>query len=121
MITRLAITLVANAVALWAAHTLVDGFSLSLETTALIQVVVLFTLLNIFIKPILKVVLSPFILITMGLGIIVINALLLYVLTWISDTVMITGLYPLVYATLIIGIINMLIHMVARPWYKKRG
>jgi len=97
---------VINGVALWAADYFVDGFSISSDIVVFLKVTVVFTLIEVLVRPILKFVLSPFVFITFGVGIIVIDALVLLFLSRIMPQVAIAGLYPLVCATLIIGLVH---------------
>ena len=106
-----------NAIALWVAQRFVTGFSLPSDIKTFAYVVAVFTLINFFIKPILHAVLSPVVVLTLGLGIIIINALVLFILDWLMVSVTIAGLYPLLYATLIIGAINIVLHVAARHAY----
>lgn len=84
----LALRTVANAVALWAASAILSGFSLGehsrgLDRVGLILVVaLLFGLLNALVKPVLQLFGLPFILLTLGLFLIVINAGMLVLTAW---------------------------------------
>jgi len=53
------------------------------------------------------------------LGIILVNALTLYLLDFLSEGVNIEGLTALLYATLIIGLINIAISFSAKNLYKE--
>ncbi len=118
LLARFILLVASNAIALFAADYFIEGVSFPTTPLVFIEVIAIFTLLNFFLKPIIKAVLSPLIVLTLGVGIIVINALMLYILDWALDTVTIAGLYPLVYATLIIGVINTIIHFSARKLHK---
>jgi uncharacterized membrane protein YvlD (DUF360 family) len=61
--------------------------------------------------------LGPIIIITLGLGIIIINAIILYLLDYFLVQITISGLYPLIYATLIISVINLVFHFSAKRAY----
>lgn len=113
-IIKLVFLLVANALALLAAAWLVPGFHLSLTPAIIVQVTVVFTLVNIFIKPIVKVILSPLIILTLGLAIVVINALMLYVVDWASAGLTIDTIPALVWSTLIISIVNGILHIASK-------
>lgn len=64
-------------------------------------------LLNIIVKPVLKVLATPLIILSLGLFIIVINALLLWLVDYVFDFVIITDIATLIWATITIGIINL--------------
>jgi len=118
-LARFVFGLFSNALALWLAAYVVSGFFLEQTVTTYIEVTVVFTLLNLFIRPFLKLLLSPLIIITLGLGVVVVNALMLYILDWALSSVTIAGLVPLVYATLIIGAVNLVLHASAKHLYHK--
>lgn len=123
LISRLIVIFIANAIGLFLAAYYVKGFWVSPSIITYVEVAGVFTLLNIFVRPILKLVLSPFLLITFGLGIVAVNALVLYILyriypTYIDLGMATSGLYPLVYATLIISVVHFIIGFAAKRAYK---
>lgn len=105
-IGRLLVYLVANAIGIGIAAYFIEGVSIDSTIEAYLKAAALLTIGNLLVRPILKIVLGPLIIITLGLGIIVVNALILYGVDYISTDITITGLYPLVYATLILAVIN---------------
>jgi putative membrane protein len=105
-ITKIAFLFILNAAALYAAEYFVDGFEISGGNVDFAIVAAIFTLINIFIKPVVKLVLSPLIIITLGLGLLFVNAAMLYFLDFISSSVIINGVTPLAYATIIISIVH---------------
>ena len=64
-----------NLIALAIAAKFVPGFTISFEPIVFAQITAVFTLINIFIKPIIKIVLTPVLILTFGLGIIFVNAI----------------------------------------------
>lgn len=86
-----AIKTVINGVALWIAALLVDGieFGENADNWQVVKTVLLvalvFGILNTFVRPIAKVISLPFIILTLGLFVFVINALMLQLTSWISD------------------------------------
>ncbi|KKS82785.1 MAG: hypothetical protein UV58_C0005G0039 [Candidatus Wolfebacteria bacterium GW2011_GWC1_43_10] len=117
LIFKLIFLLASNAIALAIADYFVSGFDIQPTWQAYLEVIAVFTLINLLVRPILKLVLSPIIFITLGLGVIIVNALVLYALDWLVTGVTIAGLYPLVYATLIISIANFAFHFSAKRAY----
>lgn len=103
-ITKIAFFLILNVATLYAADYLIDGFEIAAGWQNLIIVAAIFTLINTFIKPIIKLILSPLIIVTLGLGLIFVNAAMLYFLDFISDSVIISGIAPLIYATIVISV-----------------
>jgi putative membrane protein len=83
------IRVVVNAIALGVACWLLSDISLSGGTTTervlrLLLVAVVFGLVNALVRPIVKLLSLPFILLTLGLLIFVINALMLMLTSWLS-------------------------------------
>ncbi len=98
-----------NFIGLYMAAYYIDGFILSEDPFKILVVALLLLLGNIFIKPILKLILSPFIIITLGLFILVINGFILYLIDFLSAYITINGIEPLVYGTLIISVVTVLV------------
>jgi putative membrane protein len=87
---KLLIRLLVNAVALGVAAWLLQGIAVEGATTArrivtLLVVAAIFGLVNALVKPIATLLSLPFIVLTLGLLIFVINALMLLLTSWISD------------------------------------
>jgi putative membrane protein len=83
------IWVVVNALALAAAAWLLDGIDVAGESTSdeavtLILVALIFGVVNAIVEPIVKLFSIPFILLTLGLFLLVINALMLMLTDWIS-------------------------------------
>ncbi len=102
-----------------AAGYFVAGFEIAPGFASYLTVAAILTLINIFIKPLIKLVLTPVIILTLGLGIILVNALILYLLDFFSSEITIIGITALIYATLIISIVNILINFSAKRAYKQ--
>lgn len=86
---RFLIWVVVNALALAAAAWLLDGIDVAGESTSdeavtLILVALIFGVVNAIVEPIVKLFSIPFILLTLGLFLLVINALMLMLTDWIS-------------------------------------
>lgn len=76
--------LLINAAALWAAIQLVDGIEHRGTWWSLLFVALVFGLLNASIKPLLTLLSLPIIILTLGLFLFVINALMLLMTGWVS-------------------------------------
>jgi putative membrane protein len=89
---RFLIWVVVNAGALAVAAWLLDGIRVSGDTTeekaiTLAVVALIFGLVNAIVEPIVKLFSLPFIILTLGLFLIVINALMLLLTSWISEQI----------------------------------
>jgi putative membrane protein len=87
---KLVMRLVVNAIAVAAAAWLLSGITLSGTSTTrkvitLLVVAAIFGLVNAIVKPLATILSLPFIILTLGLLIFVINALMLLLTSWISD------------------------------------
>ena len=98
-----------NTVALYAASWIVAGFSFNGGIKEYIIAGVVLGLLNMIIRPVLKLISMPVIILTLGLFTIVINALLLWLVGYIFDFITISDVMALVWATIVVSIINVII------------
>lgn len=78
------IQILVNAAALWVAVQLVDGISFNGEWWKLLIVALAFSLLNTYLRPILRILSIPLTIITFGIFLLVINALMLLLTSAIS-------------------------------------
>lgn len=103
------IRILGNSVALYAASWFVAGFVFTggIKEYAIAGIVL--GLLNMLVKPVLKLISMPVIILTLGLFTIVINALLLWVVDYIFDFMTIGDIYALIWATVVIAIVNMMV------------
>ncbi|MGD1003072.1 MAG: phage holin family protein [Minisyncoccia bacterium] len=123
-LARLVIIVGGNALALWLAYLWVPGFIFGGNWITLILIALVLAILNFFLKPILTLVLGPIIILTLGLGVIIVNAIILWLLPIVADhvdflsgSITIQNVPPLYYlgtlivTTLIVSIINFFIHL----------
>lgn len=104
------IKLLVNAAALWVADYMLTGFSVSGGLRGYVIAGTILALLNIFVRPLLKLLSFPLILLTFGLFTVVINAMMLWLTASLvgSITIEITGAVALLWATFIVSLMNML-------------
>lgn len=85
---RLILTILANALALWVAAVTLDGISFggsgSGQALTIVLVAALFGVLNALVKPVLKLLSLPFIILTLGLFLLVVNAIMLWLTSWLA-------------------------------------
>jgi len=72
------VRLVVNAVALWVATQLVSGISYTGDGVSLLGVALVFGVLNVLLKPVLLILTLPFLILTLGLFTLVLNAVMLW-------------------------------------------
>ena len=103
------IRILGNSLALYAATYLVPGFVVNGGVKEYILAGVLLGVLNFAIKPVLKLIFTPLIIITLGLWTIVINALMLWIVDYVFDFVVVQDLTALVWAVIIISVVNIIV------------
>ncbi len=107
-----------NVVAFLAALYFIPSFTISTDFADLIITAGVFALLNMSVRPILKLILGPIIFLTLGLGIILVNAIILYILDILDSSITIQDTTTLVYATLIISAVNLITHLAAKSLFR---
>lgn len=83
---RFLIRLLINAAALWIATQIVPGVTHTGRWTSLLLVALVFGVLNAVVRPILKLLTCPLIVLTLGLFTFVINALMLWLTSVVSES-----------------------------------
>lgn len=119
IISRLILSTFINIIAILIANRYLSGFEVKENLEALFYLAGALALINVFLKPIIKFFLSPFILLSLGILSFFINAGLLYLLDFLSSDIKINSIKDLLIATLIFSILNILMSFSARSVYKK--
>ena len=118
LISKLLATLFGNALGLWLAGKYITGVETPIDLTTieslreLLIASAALTAINLTLRPMLKLILSPLIILTLGLGLILINASTLFLLDYLMTSVTIGGLLPLLYATLLISAVNLIVRKI---------
>lgn len=99
---------------------IVPGISYDSGTTLFVVVIVL-SLLNVIVKPLLLLFTLPFIVLTLGLGIWLVNAVLLYVAARLVDGFDVRGAGPALLGALIISVTNLVMNRLLAPPRKPPG
>jgi len=116
-IGRFIILIFSNIVAIMASSYFIKDFIFKGDFMDLVVTAAIFTIINLIFRPVLKLLFGPVIILTMGLFIIIINALTIYILDIVSAQITIQGYLPLLVATIIFGVINIIINISTR-WTK---
>ena len=103
-----------NAVALYAATWFIAGFSVVGGIKEYVLAGLVLGLLNATVRPVLKLISTPVIILTFGLFTLVINALLLWAVGYIFDFIIIANIVSLVWATIIIGVVNIVVSAIVK-------
>lgn len=100
-----------NAAALWAAAALVPGLEFNGGVGRLLLVAAVFGIVNTTLRPLLTILTCPLIIITLGLFTLVINALMLLVTGWLSESwnlgFTVTGFWAAFWGGLVVGLVSM--------------
>ncbi len=108
---RLAITWAFNTVALFVATWLLSGLSYGSDWWALLVAGLVFTLVSLFLKPVLAVLSIPFIVVTLGVFYLLINVFMLYLTHWIVPQFAIATFWWALLAAIIVSAVNGILHM----------
>lgn len=112
---RLILRLLANAAALAVATFLLSGIGLTAPTTegkvvTLLVVALIFGVVNAVVKPVFTFVTAPLVLLSLGLFLLVINALMLLLTSWVSTRVdlgwSVDGFLTAVFGALIVSVVS---------------
>ena len=110
--------ILATAAALWIATQIVPGVTHSGPWTSLLLVAIVFGVLNAIVRPLLKLLTCPLILLTLGLFTFVINALMLWLTSAISATLglgfHVAGFVPAFLGALVITVVSVLVSLILR-------
>lgn len=99
-----------NAIAIAIAAYIIPGIEVTNDIVPLLIVGAIITITNALIKPILTLLTCPFILITLGLFILVVNGLVLQAAAYFAgDAFIINGFWPAFWGGIIMAIVNMIL------------
>ncbi len=102
----LILKLLINAAALWAAGELIGGIDLTGDFWTILLVALIFGIVNTFIKPVLKVLSFPVIILSLGLFTLVINAAMLALTAQVSDALSIRDFWSALLGAIVISIVS---------------
>jgi putative membrane protein len=92
-------------IAVWAATQIVPGVSYERPPDLLIAALVL-GILNAFVRPLLRLISLPFIILTFGFFLLVINALLLWLTSKLVHGFHVAGFWPAAWASLVVSLVS---------------
>ena len=112
MLRRLALSLAINVAALFVASIFIDGIAYGSKFWVLILAGAVFGLVNFFVKPIVKLLALPLVVVTFGLALFGVNLFMLYITSWIVGPFDIGSIMDAVWATLIIWAVNVVLNAI---------
>lgn len=98
-----------NFLGLWAAATLVSGIDYNGRLRVLIWAALIFSIVNVVLRPLVVLLTLPVIALTLGLFMLVINAFMLYMVTFLYPKFTITSMRSAILAVIIIWGVNYLL------------
>ncbi|OGY56435.1 MAG: hypothetical protein A2119_02235 [Candidatus Colwellbacteria bacterium GWA2_46_10] len=104
----------ANGIALYLAGVILPEISIPQTIESFAVTAAALTLINLLIKPLVRLALGPILLLTLGLGSVLVNAVTLLLLDVLLPTITIDGLGNLLAAALIVGVSNLVLSLTAR-------
>lgn len=113
-LAKIVLAIIVNGAALTAAAYFLPGFEIKSDPLSIAWIALALTALNYTLKPILKLFLGPIIVLTFGLGLIIVNAFILYLLDIFSPDLTIQDVLTIIYASLIVGAINFFFHFATK-------
>ena len=107
--------LLVNAAALWAATRVVPGISFEGDWRLLIVVALVFGVINVSVRPVLMLLTFPFLVLTIGLFTFVLNALMLWLTSLVSDGLglgfRVDGFTAAFFGALVVSIVSFLLSL----------
>ena len=112
---RLLVRWAINTIAIWAAISLVPGIEHTGTATSLILIALIFGLVNALVRPFLTLLSCPLVILTLGLFLLVINAMMLQLTAWIAGPIFtIHGFWPAFLGAIIISVVSGFINMLVK-------
>jgi putative membrane protein len=104
-----------NLLAIWVASLVFDGVTYDAKFWVLAVAALVFVLVNAIVRPIVILLALPAVILTLGIALIFVNALML----WITDKVVppfeVSGFWTYVGAAVLIWLVNMVVHGIFKP------
>ncbi len=117
---RLLLRWAINTIAIWAAIQLVPGIEHSGSAANLILIALVFGLVNALVRPFLKLLTCPLIILTLGLFILVVNALMLGLTGWLMPSLTVNGFWPAFLGAIVISIVSSLLSVLIKDDKEKK-
>jgi putative membrane protein len=110
--------LLVNAAALWVATRLVPGVSFEGGTLPFLGVALVFGVVNAFLRPVLKILTFPLIIVTLGIFALVVNGLMLWLTSSLSESLglgfHVSGFWAAFWGALVVSLASLVLSMMIR-------
>jgi putative membrane protein len=104
------------AIGLWLASKIVSGIAFN-STQTLIAAALLLGIVNAFVRPVIVILTLPITLLTLGLFLLVINALMIMLVAWFLPGFLVAGFWSAIFAAIVVGLTS----WVMSGWIGPRG
>ncbi|HEY3070929.1 MAG TPA: phage holin family protein [Gaiellaceae bacterium] len=104
-----------NLLAIWVASLVFDGVTYDAKFWVLAVSALVFVLVNAVVRPIVILLTLPAVILSFGIALLFVNALMLYLTDLIVPPFEVSGFWTFVGAAVIIWLVNMLVHGIFRP------
>jgi len=108
---KLILQILANALAIFLLAKYVPQIKFTGDLLDYLLVGLILSLANLIVRPILRIISAPLIFITMGLFMIVINAIILFGVDWFVQELTIIGFWGYFWGVIVISILNAAVHL----------
>ncbi len=108
------IRILGNSLAIYTAYYLIPGFAVNGGWKEYLLAGTFLGLLNLTVRPVLKTISMPLIILTLGLFTLVINGLILWTVDYIFDFISIQDTITLLYGVVIVSIVNIFVSSITK-------
>ena len=115
VLPRLIFAWLSNVVALFVAAWIISGIDYGDDFWVLFIAALVFTVVNVFIRPLVILLALPAVILTLGLALILINTLMLYLTDWIVPSFETGSFWATLGAAIIVSIVNLILNLVLKP------
>jgi len=122
--TQFILRWIINAIAIFLAVRLVPGIQLESGLTSIIWLALILGLINAFVRPVLKFLTCPLIVLTLGLFTLFINTFVFWLMAQVGQLVginiTIAGFWPAFWGALIVSVVSVILSLILRDEFKGR-
>jgi putative membrane protein len=115
VLLRLIFAWLANVVALFVAAWIISPIDYGDDFWVLFIAALVFTIVNVFIRPLVILLALPAVLLTLGLALILINTFMLYLTDWIVPSFETGSFWATLGGAVIVSIVNLILNAVLKP------
>jgi putative membrane protein len=115
VLPRLIFAWLANVVALFVAAWIIGPIDYGDDFWVLFIAALVFTIVNVFIRPLVILFALPAVILTLGLALILINTFMLYLTDWIVPSFETGSFWATLGGAIIVSIVNLILNLVLKP------